>query len=263
MKYFKYIEKLTSKSDMPVDEKRKRAFIAFCILIIVPVVAIFGIKDLLSGNTFEGTLVLSISIFFLINLFFVRWLRSILQIFRFSVILVLILLSYEVMIGGGDGNAYLWFYFYPVAAYYLFGKKEGTFWLVISIAIVVLFFFTNIGLYSYSESTSIRFVITYIVVAILAFGLEYSRHRYFYELNEEKKNLERALLEVKTLRELLPICSHCKRIRDDQGYWNQIEAYINKHTGVNFSHGICPACEKLYYSNIYLEAGDEHDTESE
>jgi hypothetical protein len=59
--------------------------------------------------------------------------------------------------------------------------------------------------------------------------------------------LENALVEVKTLSGLLPICSHCKKIRDDKGYWNQIEVYIHEHSDVRFSHGICQECIKKYY----------------
>lgn len=56
--------------------------------------------------------------------------------------------------------------------------------------------------------------------------------------------LERLLAEVKTLGGMLPICSHCKKIRDDRGYWNQIEAYLNEHTDAEFTHGICPDCAR-------------------
>lgn len=59
--------------------------------------------------------------------------------------------------------------------------------------------------------------------------------------------LRQALAEVKTLSGLLPICSSCKKIRDDKGYWNQIESYISKHSGVDFTHGICPDCVKKLY----------------
>lgn len=59
--------------------------------------------------------------------------------------------------------------------------------------------------------------------------------------------LRRALSEVKTLRGLLPICAHCKRIRDDKGSWNQIEAYVRRHSDAEFSHGICPECSRLHY----------------
>ena len=54
--------------------------------------------------------------------------------------------------------------------------------------------------------------------------------------------LEQALSQVKQLQGLLPICSYCKRIRDDQNYWQQVEAYISEHVHVQFSHGICPDC---------------------
>lgn len=61
------------------------------------------------------------------------------------------------------------------------------------------------------------------------------------------KDLKKALAQVKTLSGLLPICSNCKKIRDDKGYWNQIEGYIQKYSDAKFSHGMCPECsDKLY-----------------
>jgi hypothetical protein len=69
------------------------------------------------------------------------------------------------------------------------------------------------------------------------------------ETEREKviEDLKAALNEVKTLQGFLPICASCKKIRDDTGYWNQIEQYIQKHSDAKFSHSICPECmEKLY-----------------
>ena len=54
--------------------------------------------------------------------------------------------------------------------------------------------------------------------------------------------LERALSRVKQLQVLLPICSYCKKVRDDKNYWQQVDSYISKHSEVEFSHGICPDC---------------------
>jgi CheY-like chemotaxis protein len=54
--------------------------------------------------------------------------------------------------------------------------------------------------------------------------------------------LELALSRVKQLQGLLPICSYCKKVRDDQNYWQQVDSYISKHSEVAFSHGICPDC---------------------
>jgi sensor domain CHASE-containing protein len=69
--------------------------------------------------------------------------------------------------------------------------------------------------------------------------------------------LQKALSEVKTLSGLLPICSHCKKIRDDKGYWNQIESYIYMHSDAKFSHGMCPDCFKRLYPEIYEEGDGE------
>ena len=56
------------------------------------------------------------------------------------------------------------------------------------------------------------------------------------------RELQSALAEVRTLQAFLPICSYCKRIRDDANYWHSVDAYISEHTSTRFSHGICPSC---------------------
>jgi phosphoserine phosphatase RsbU/P len=61
-------------------------------------------------------------------------------------------------------------------------------------------------------------------------------------LTERVAELRDALLSVKQLGGLLPICSYCKKIRDDQNYWQQVEAYVGKHSDAKFSHSICPQC---------------------
>lgn len=70
--------------------------------------------------------------------------------------------------------------------------------------------------------------------------------RKLVETEQQKliNDLQEALAEVKTLREFLPICSYCKKVRDDQNYWSQIENYISEHTTTKFTHGICPECYK-------------------
>jgi len=62
------------------------------------------------------------------------------------------------------------------------------------------------------------------------------------ELHDRVRELEDALANVKQLQGLLPICSYCKKIRDDQDYWHQVDSYVAQHTEVQFSHSICPSC---------------------
>jgi hypothetical protein len=74
-----------------------------------------------------------------------------------------------------------------------------------------------------------------------------------HELEEKNKELELSLSEVKMLRGILPICSSCKKIRDDRGYWNQVEQYIKDHSEATFSHGLCPDCARKLYPSLYDE----------
>lgn len=63
--------------------------------------------------------------------------------------------------------------------------------------------------------------------------------------------LTEALANIKQLKGLIPICASCKKIRDDEGYWNEVEAYIGQHSEAEFSHGICPDCAQKLYPEIY------------
>ncbi len=74
------------------------------------------------------------------------------------------------------------------------------------------------------------------------------------DLNRTIENLQHALGEVRVLRGILPICSFCKKIRDDGGYWKQVEVYIRDRSDADFSHGICPDCLKVHYPE-YSEEG--------
>lgn len=68
------------------------------------------------------------------------------------------------------------------------------------------------------------------------------------ELQEKILELQKAAEQIRTLRGIVPICMHCKKVRDDQGFWNQVEVYVETHTGAEFSHGICPDCINTYHA---------------
>lgn len=91
--------------------------------------------------------------------------------------------------------------------------------------------------------------------------LKNSRERLIKMVTREKRTkkkllsmlhkLQLAKEQIKTLSGFIPICAHCKNIRDDQGYWSRIETYISSRTEAQFSHGLCPDCMKELYPEIY------------
>jgi DNA-binding response OmpR family regulator len=78
------------------------------------------------------------------------------------------------------------------------------------------------------------------------------RKRTEVERDQLIRDLQSALANVKSLSGLLPICAGCKKIRDDKGYWSQVESYVQKHSEAKFSHGMCPDCLKKWYPELDL-----------
>lgn len=70
------------------------------------------------------------------------------------------------------------------------------------------------------------------------------------QLAAKVKELEDAMEQIKVLRGIIPICVHCKKIRDDKGYWEQVERYIRKHSEADFTHGICPDCLRKHFPDL-------------
>lgn len=95
------------------------------------------------------------------------------------------------------------------------------------------------------------------VALVLVFALTVYSIKRWHELVVKnrtiaRKNdeLQKAFSEIRQLKGILPICVSCKKIRDDQGYWHQVELYIRDHTEAEFSHSICPECTKKLYPDI-------------
>lgn len=106
---------------------------------------------------------------------------------------------------------------------------------------------------------------TLIISAVIIFNYRQSLWKLFSEVSTQRDELEvrnRELQasknEIKVLRDLLPICAHCKKIRDEKGYWKQIEEYIEKHTDTQFSHSLCEEClEELYGNETWFKEREE------
>jgi hypothetical protein len=110
-----------------------------------------------------------------------------------------------------------------------------------------------------SRSSAVVFVIALSlflsIVAILFIENKSINRRKQAESEREKliTELQDAAAKIKTLSGLLPICSNCKNIRDDQGYWKQIESYIRDHSEAEFTHSMCPVCAKKLYPDLFQE----------
>lgn len=146
----------------------------------------------------------------------------------------------------------------PVAIYLLIPIG-----LISQLLLATLFTIANLGilftLKTHLTSTEISFIlVSYIAVHLLGiitcWQIHLARRKQFIEHKSEqltRQQLQETLAEIKVLRGIIPICAYCKQIRDDEGFWHQVEAYIRKHSGADFTHGICPGCMQEHFPREY------------
>lgn len=147
---------------------------------------------------------------------------------------------------------------FSAAAYVLYNKRrylddEIFHYLIGSIALNILAdlsftLYTDVyGFFNMTGHGLKIFSVLLIYKGIIEIGLKKPYALLYRELKQREEALQKALNEVKTLRGILPICINCKKIRDDKGFWNQVDTYLRDHVEVEISHGLCPECARKLY----------------
>ena len=257
------------QNESDLDKKRKRTFFILCSSITIGAFLILSIVNYLERDCQEiifNMIIISIMVAGLLGV--IKWHKDIV-VYRIVHFLICLNFFYSVAMGAGQETVLYWVSIMPLLFFYFMGKREGLMWTMIFSCCVffILLFPSLIGAHSYPAVIVPRFMITLLILIIISYGLESSRDKYSRLLKEknevlskEKELLEKALGEIKPLSGLLPICCHCKKIRDDQGYWQQVETYVGSHTHADFSHGICPECFKKLYPEYQEISGNNKET---
>jgi len=242
------------------ERQRKRFFFILCTSIIIAAFLILSALNYIEDNVDEIKINLIVIAIMAAGLIFINKSDADSLIYRSTHFLICLSLFYSVYAGAGKETVLYWVFIMPLLFFYFFGKVEGLAWAVLFFygLSVIMFMPWILGGHSYGNVTISRFFITLFIIAVIGFGLESSRYAFSKQLEnknqallEETQRLEEALASIQTLKGLIPICSLCKKIRDDQGYWNQLEAYISEHSDAIFSHSICPECAEKHYADLF------------
>jgi hypothetical protein len=233
------------RSDLDVTERRRRIFLALAVAVTVPFTIFMDLTSLPLLSTFE-IVIDSLAVVLLIGTaFLIRYLASGTWFYRIDALFFGALLLYYLTEDKGYGTAAMWAFAYPLVFLLLLGNREGVIWtgaFFAGAACILLLSPT-----AFPPHFRAGFLATFFMVAVMAYAIESLRGRFERESHALIGQLETALSEVKTLKGLLPICAHCKKIRDDTGYWNQIESYLQEHADASFTHSVCPDCiQELY-----------------
>ncbi len=278
LKLFQDPDRLQNDTTLSPDEKIRLRYFSIFLLLGVSTMAVLVLENLMEKQYLLMTLIFLSATGLVVGWILLRRLKYIKTIYRVNALLYSLTILYGLTVDDHSGRM-LWIFTFPLIFFFLFGKREGMVWnLVVFSALSILIinpFSLSFG-YEFPFGLIARIITTYIIVSALAHWFEFQRVR--YRVDSENKNrlleleikkrekaqnererlieeLQDALAHVKTLSGLLPICSNCKKIRDDKGYWNRIEGYIQEHSQAKFSHSICPECARELYPefDIYKE----------
>ncbi len=271
------LDRLAAAADRaPIDAEERLRLHHYSVFMTlgVPAMLVFGAINLVRGSHLIGVLIV-VSAVGLVGGWYVmmRWGRGRI-VYRANFLFYALISTYGTDFGGPGGSYCLWSYFYPLIAFFLFGLGEGLVWSAVMLTGVVGAMVLRGG-YPYEPGFVLRFAVSYSMVVAVTFGYEHLRAAYRRLGEREQEALERevgerrqaeaekeqligelrsALDEVKTLQGLIPICAGCHQIRDDEGFWRQLETYFEERSDARFSHGLCPACARRLYPDYVDEA---------
>ena len=270
------------QAPISASEKERLKHYTVFVVIGVPAMVAFAVYNLMEANYFLSGMIAVTAIGLVVSWMLLNRLKSGQVIYRITCLLYVMLLVYMLAMGGPGGSKILWMYTFPLITFFLLGRKEGLFWAcgIFTVAAILLFVpLPWIDVYNYHPQFRFRLVASFFIVTTITYWLQAFRDRYQTKLKQEHRQLvfekrrlrieivERKIIQqeketliqelkatlekVNTLRGLIPICANCKSIRDDKGYWNRLEGYIQKHSDAEFSHGICPDCREKLYPGLY------------
>jgi len=242
--------------DNPPQALHRYQHFTIFILLGIPTMLGFGISHLLQADYLLSLVILVSCSGLLAGWFQARRARNNQDIYRLNGLIYCALLIYMVVLGGDGGAKALWMYSIPLISIFLFGRLEGLCWSLGTLAVAGMATspLSPFEPYSYGPDFKLRFFLSFLIVTTIAFWFEHQRDGYrkrleqeLHNLYEEQGRLQNALDEVARLRDLIPMCANCRKLRNDEGYWKDIESYLEDHARVQFTHGLCPECvEELY-----------------
>ncbi len=230
---------------------RKIVVINTFLLLAMVTLFVMGLHILIHENLFYSACVNFLTVISII--IFMIYFRLSADFLFYKIVLTVIsgsFMIYLVATGGIENTGPLWTYILPILSYFLLGHKKATTAIIIILLLYIIILFVPgipFVITAYPLYYKVRFILTTIFVSIVAYSQEYGRFKAFEKQIILINKLKSANDEIKELKDLIPICANCKKVRNDKGYWEQVDSYLQKRAKISFTHSICKECsDKLY-----------------
>jgi len=228
-----------------IRERQKLYLYLIAILLGMSAMLGFGIALVFKGRVLIPVTDFASSVLLLLTYLYLRATKKLYNACVMAALCFMGFLLVHLISGGTDSSGPIWYFVFPPLAFYLLGLRMGLlFSLMVAVPamMILLALVYGVEVAGYTTTFILRFLISYLIETFLVYIMESQRIK--------------AQQRVKILSGLLPICANCKKIRDDKGYWNQIESYLVKHSAAELSHGICPECAKKLYPDLDVYGGE-------
>ena len=278
------IFEMVDKAPIGPDEKERLRHFTVFVVLGIPTLAAFAAYHIIHGRYLLVAMLVATCAGIALAWFRLNQLQDGQVVYRIVTAWYFVLVMYLVTSTAQDGSRILWIFTFPLIVLFLIGPKEGLFgvgFLYIVVALILWVPIAWLKIYPFEIKFKVRFLASFAIVTVITYWFEHFRHRYRTGMHQKQEQLEyekqrlrkeiaerkktqkekeelivelqASLEKINTLGGLIPICANCHSIRDDQGYWNHLEDYIQKHVDAEFSHGICPKCEKELYPDLFSE----------
>ena len=245
------------------EDLNKRKYIRMVVLTSVPVLWGYMISGFIQKNFMESIEQLVLGVGLIAVAILLKRVKDARPVYHFVVLNTFILFAMQYFTPSPNATDHLWLFLLPMTATFILGSRMGIIWSGIVLLFAAMVFTVPWFQHKYPHTTGtiLFFSTTYMLLSFLCFAMELLRKRYFDRILQSIRELEKVYEGIQTLKGLVPVCQHCKSIRNDDGYWTRVDYYLYSHAQMTLSHGICPDCLQTQMPEIYAEMVSSGDME--
>ncbi|MBN2674349.1 MAG: hypothetical protein JXX29_21900, partial [Deltaproteobacteria bacterium] len=227
-------------------EKNRKKYLLFSTLLGIGFILGFAAADFIQAHWVGGWVQVFLALLFTGVVSYIYWASKSERAYTLLMPPLFVLMIHPFLYGSPDCSQLLWMFLFPQIAVALVGARWGAFWILLLFLFALFLFWgaSSVGLPEVSYSLEMRmfFVSSFGFLGFFSIGLERIRAGYTERLLEQLKSLETTYADIRSFKGLVPVCSVCKSIRNDAGFWTRLDTYLLQHTDIRLTHGICTGC---------------------
>ncbi|MBN2527796.1 MAG: hypothetical protein JXR76_15510 [Deltaproteobacteria bacterium] len=237
------------------EENKRRHYFKYFALLAFPGLVGYAVRDWILGHFWRPLAQVSFGVIVLVVALNLKGIRRVIELYHGFLALLFVFLVVPFYLPTARATDHLWLYLFPLFASFAVGFRAGLIWICAMLLFVgvkmlapSLIKLDPVPIYS-----AVFFVSIYLLVGYFSSIMAWMTEKYLQRVRRQMNRLEQVYDGIQTLKGLVPVCSVCKSIRNDDGYWTRVDFHLYEHTEMLPNDAICPDCLKENMPEIYEE----------